>query len=67
MTDHQSGRELTESGFVERLDELIETAEENGIAIERSWTCRSTVEGMVWDVKFVQACERADGESEDDD
>lgn len=66
MTDSQASQRLTASQFADRLDELVEAAERDGIVVERSWTCGSTVEGVVWDVEFVRTRSRT-GEGADDD
>jgi hypothetical protein len=66
MTDSQASQRLTESQFVGRLDELVEAAERDGVVVERCWTCRSTVEGVVWDVEFVRTRSQSEGGADDD-
>jgi hypothetical protein len=66
MAHGQNDYASTESTLVERLNELVEVAEEERITLGRNWTCRSTLEETVWDVEFVQVRGRTDDASDDD-
>lgn len=41
-------------GFLSALQDVIYQAHENGVGVERSWSCRSEIGGPDWEVEIVR-------------